>query len=294
MTSARVQAACALALAIGLHLGAFAFRPAPAGAVSSGSGGEALVSLQAADASLAELVADWDRPPQAVPDPAPALAQPGASAPPPRLAAPADTTPALSSLPPLALPRIADTAFVADVTLPEPLPEVAELTQPEPEPGPKPRPKARPDPAPEKPEVTTQQPKKPRASTPSSGQAAQKSAGAGGGAQAGQSGQAQAATLSAARVKDLKNTWGASIRSRVERRKRYPAAARGASGTVTVRLTVTRAGALTGAAVASSSGSPALDEAALSAVRSAGPFPAAPNGLTEASHSFTLPMKFAR
>ena len=93
--------------------------------------------------------------------------------------------------------------------------------------------------------------KKPRSSQPSAGQAAQRAAGTGGGAQAGESGRAQAATLSGARLNDLKSSWGASVRARVERRKRYPSAAGGASGTVTVRLTVTRSGALTavGAAV---------------------------------------------
>ncbi|MDR7123954.1 TonB family protein [Pseudotabrizicola sp. 4114] len=298
MTSAPVQAVCALTLAIGLHIAAFVSQPAPAGAVSSGAGGEDLVSLQAADASLADLVADWDRPPQPVTEPAPELAMPEAPEPPPQMAALAE--PALPPAPPpmLALPQMADTPLVADVTLPEPPPDIAPEPEPEPEPVPKVRPKA-------KPQVVTKPPeprqvakpaeqKKPPASQPSAGQVAQKAAGTGGGAQAGQGGEAQAATLSAARINDLQSSWGASVRARVERRKRYPSAARGASGTVTVRLTVSRAGALTGVGIAKSSGNAALDEAAISAVRQAGKFAAAPKGLTDASYSFTLPMKFAR
>lgn len=105
---------------------------------------------------------------------------------------------------------------------------------------------------------------------------------------------APAGTLSPAKLNDLKSSWGASIRSRIERRKAYPAAARGASGTVTVRLTVTRSGQLGGVSVVSSSGHPALDQAALNAVQSAATFPAAPKGLADASYTFTLPMKFAR
>jgi protein TonB len=58
-------------------------------------------------------------------------------------------------------------------------------------------------------------------------------------------------------------------------------AADGASGTVTVRLTVTRSGALADLSIAASSGNAALDEAALKAVRAAGRFPAAPEGLSQ-------------
>ena len=71
-------------------------------------------------------------------------------------------------------------------------------------------------------------------------------------------------------------------------------AAEGASGTVTVRLTVTRAGALASLSIAASSGNAVLDEAAIKAVRNAGRFPAAPKGLPQDSYSFTLPMRFER
>jgi protein TonB len=111
---------------------------------------------------------------------------------------------------------------------------------------------------------------------------------------AGDAGQAQAPSLSQGKLDDLTATWGASIRARIEKRKRYPSAADGASGTVTVRLTIARSGALTGLSIVGSSGNPALDEAAKKAVRSAGRFPAAPKGLPQDSYNFTLPMRFSR
>ena len=57
--SGHLQAGLAVAVAVALHIGLFALQPEPAGAVSSGAGGADLVSLQAADAVLADLVADY-------------------------------------------------------------------------------------------------------------------------------------------------------------------------------------------------------------------------------------------
>lgn len=93
-------------------------------------------------------------------------------------------------------------------------------------------------------------------------------------------------------VKSLISRWGATIRKKVERRKTYPSAASGAEGKVTLRLTVTRGGALAGVSVARSSGNAALDKAAVQAVSRAGSFAAAPDGLTDASYSFTLQISF--
>lgn len=295
--SARLQAGAALVLALGLHLGAFALQPDPAGAVAAGAGGSDLVSLQAADASLSDLIAEWDRPPQPEVAPLADLAPPTAPEMPPALMAAQPEPPQPSAPQPLALPPGTDTAPLADTTLPPPPPPEPE---PEPEPQPDP-PKIRPEPRP----ATLAQPKPAPAAKPApkatpaakanaAPQAQQRAAGAGNGAQAGNAGTAQAATLSQVQANDLKSSWGASIRSRVERRKSYPATAGRASGTVTVRLTVTRAGALAGVSVAQSSGHPALDQAALRAVQSARSFPAAPAGLQDASYSFTLPIAFAR
>lgn len=277
MTSARLQAAVALILALGLHLGAFALRPGPAGASGSGAGGTDMVSLQAAGPSVLELVAAWDAPPdvsslQDMAAPPPPEAAPPAPAP----AATNDTAPALPALAaePLATP-------LADA-----LPQADTAPVPPPPPAVKPRPRPAP-PAP----VAESRPEQP---PPSESSAAQVATGAGGGAVAGDSGQAQAPSLSQARINDLTANWGATIRARIEKRKRYPLAADGASGTVTVRLTITRSGALVDLSVVASSGNAALDAAAIKAVRAAGRFPAAPEGLSQDSTSFTLPMRFAR
>lgn len=282
MIGGRSQAGVAIVLALALHVAGFVLRPEEAGAVSAGAGGEDLVSLQAADASIEALVEDWDKPPEVVEDTPPEPEVPQAFEPPPSLDTPPEIAPPVQMTEALELPQLSES--LPSVSPPPPPPPKPE---PEPEkveekPKPKPKPKAEPKPAAKK--------KQPAAAA----RPAQQAAGSGGGAQAGADGSAQSATLSKARVNDLKAGWGAAIRSRIERRKTYPGAARGASGTVTVRLTVSRAGALSGVSVARSSGNAALDEAAIKAVRAAGKFPSAPKGLNEASYSFTLPMRFAR
>lgn len=308
---ARAQAGLAVVLALGLHVAAFSWRPDPAGAVAAGAGGADLASLQAADATLADLVAAWDRPP------IPEIAALADLAPPPMGDAPPVLAPAAEAAPvripspeAMPLPQMAEAPPTADVSLPPPalpdpeleppalaLPEPEAKPEPQAQPAPTQRPKARPATAPKTdpaPKAKAQAKPKPAAKSPSAAQPAARASGSGGGAQAGAGGTAQAATLSKSRQNDLKASWGASIRSRVERRKSYPSAAGGASGTVTVRLSVSRAGQLGGVSVAKSSGNAALDQAALRAVQAAGRFPAAPAGLKDASYTFTLPMKFAR
>ena len=283
--SAPLHAGLALALALGLHIGAFALRLDPAGAVAAGSGGDDLVSLQAADASLADLIDAWDRPPAPEVSALADLTPPDAPEPPLMAAAP-DIAPTLPRPEALPLPSGPEPAPTADLSLPpEPEPDPLPQTRPKPRPVEQAKVAAKPN-AVEKP--------KPAAKSASTAQPAQRAAGTSGGAQAGDAGTAQAATLSKAKLNDLKSGWGATIRSRIERRKSYPSAARGASGSVTVRLTVSRLGQLASVSVAQSSGHPSLDQAAVRAVTAAGKFPAAPKGLTEASYSFTLPITFAR
>lgn len=269
MMDARLQGGIAVALAVGLHLAAFSLGPQEAGAVSAGAGGENLASLQAADAAIAELVEDWDQPPEVDAAAVAELPAPEAFEARPDLEMPPDITP--PSVPTIEVPALVDR-----------LPAIAP-PPPRPEPAAKPEPKARPAPKP----ATAKK-------KPSNGQAAQKAAGSGGGAQAGDGGAAQSATLSKARINDLRAGWGAAIRGRIERRKSYPSAARGASGTVTVQLAISRSGKLAGVSVVQSSGNAALDGAAIKAVTAAGRFPAAPKGLSDASYSFTLPMQFSR
>lgn len=276
MTSAQIQAAAALSLALLLHLGAFALRPAPAGASASGAGGSDLISLQPADASIADLVAAWQEPPQTssiAPDQKPAIIDSALPMPPATEAVP--EFPALPSTPTAPLAERPPAAVDAPPAPPKP---------PEPTVKPQPRPK----PAPEKPRDTAP------AQAESAPLPAQRAAGTGNGTATGQNSTSDASTLSQAQVNDALAGWGASIRARIEKRKRYPAAADGAEGSVTLRITISRTGQLQGASIAASSGNAALDAAALKAVQAAGRFAKAPSGLTEASYSFTLPMRFSR
>jgi periplasmic protein TonB len=125
------QAGLALGLAVALHLGAFALRPGPAGAVASGEGGDALVSVQAADAGLVTLVAAWDAPPPAVapvsaPIEAPALPQADA------LPMPApEAPPVMAALAPPAMPVVVDALPDGTAALPPPV-VVAEPPKPAP------------------------------------------------------------------------------------------------------------------------------------------------------------------
>lgn len=87
----------------------------------------------------------------------------------------------------------------------------------------------------------------------------------------------------------LKAHWGALIRARIEARAR---GAEAGTGTVGLRLRITRAGGLAATSVARASGNPVLDRLALRAVKTAGHFPAAPAGLSGASFDFTLSIRF--
>jgi protein TonB len=129
----------------------------------------------------------------------------------------------------------------------------------------------------------------PRAAAPSTPQPARIAQGAGGGATQGAA-QASAATasISNAQRQSLMSGWGAQIMARIERARPR---VRG-SGQVTLTLQIARGGQLAALSVSQSSGDAALDEAAISAVRRAGRFPAAPDGLTDASYGFSLPIRF--
>ena len=248
------------ALALALHAATFGLTPSVemAGAQASGDSGEDLLTLQAAPETFAEMVKRFDAPP-----PLPKTE--------------------IKFEPP-------ETRFAVTETVSPPPPESETV-----EPKPKPKPNL-PEP---KPEPKKPQPKKPeRAGKPakqkSPGATGQRAAGAGGGTRAGDGGQAAAATQSKAQTQSALTSWGATIRARVERRKSYPASAGRARGTVVVALTVSRGGQLMTVGVAKSSGVVALDQAAVVAVKRAGSFPAAPQGLANSSYSFNLPVNFSR
>lgn len=206
---------------------------------------------------------------------APSLVEAPAGDLPPERAAP--PTPALPQ--PVALAQLPLDSLAPPPPLPEP--PVEPQLKPDPKPEPKPEPRVEP-----KAELVKQT-KANTAKPPAPSQASTKSL-----AKSNAQGEATEAAT-AGRVKDLRATWGAAIRKKIERRKSYPRDAGKAAGTATVRLNVTRGGGLAAVSLARSSGNAALDEAALAVVRLAGGFPAAPAELTDPSYVFTLPINFA-
>ncbi|MEB8386117.1 TonB family protein [Rhodobacteraceae bacterium KMM 6894] len=285
-----------LILAVGLHLAIAGLGAKSEGAQSAGQGGAAVMSLQAASAQVSAMVERWDTPPKAEDAAPPAM--PDAALSPdtaPPLRAMNDPTPiALQSAPGLPVPHSDAVPRQTDTTpAPVPVPPVspAELARMA-----EVRPQIRPEdlmraPAPAKP-AAQKKAKKP-AQQKSASSAAQQASGAGGGTNAGTARNTGAATASPGQIQSLFAQWGAQVRQKIERAKRYPASGRGASGTVQVRITVGRNGSLRGVSVTRSSGNTALDKAAVQAVKSARRFPSAPRQLSEPSYTFTLAMKFS-
>jgi len=310
------EMALVLPVATGLHVAAFGIAGGDFGRAggAGGDGGADLVTLAAAPPALAALAEAWTAAPEAqteTPDLSPVApvkratlpapdTRPRSSVTPIALAPPAADTDAQPSPVPFRAPALpdrlaalAETAPAASAErgpFPEPPERIASLTAPvatdldaPPQPDrpedmarrveESPRPLARPA-APAEPPRAAQ-----RASGPASGSAA----GAGG---------HQAPTLSAERAGALRAEWGGHILARVNRVHSYPHGTR-ASGRAMVELVVARDGRLLSARLMQSAGDAVLDRAALAAVHRAGRFPAAPKGLTRASYSFTLPLRFA-
>jgi protein TonB len=253
------------AIAIAAHMAFFALRP-EGGADAGGAGGETLLSIQAATPSVIKMVETWERPVdvQNAIDP-PATPRDQATAPP-------------APLSPIA-PAPRAELRVADLSAPHSDPVQVDTTPAKPTP-PKPAPKSTPKPK-AKPKPT------------SDGRTGQKAAGSGGSAQAGNSKTAAVATVSKGKQAKLKQIWGAKIRSKIARAKRYPHNSR-ATGTSVVRLTVRRDGALLGVSLVRSSGDATLDQAAIASVKRAKRFAKAPKELPGSSFHFVLPIEKRR
>lgn len=170
------------------------------------------------------------------------------------------------------LPAMPD-VFSADLSVPPPEPEVVPDAEPEPTPQPKPKAAKREVKPAAAPAPTVAAPKAAPSQKPSV--AAKKA-------------------VTAGQTQKLADRWGAAIRTKIQRRNRYPDGADGATGTVLLRLQVGRDGVLASVGIAQSSGHPVLDDAAVQAVRRVGRFAAAPGELTDTSYVFTLPLTFAR
>jgi periplasmic protein TonB len=87
--------------------------------------------------------------------------------------------------------------------------------------------------------------------------------------------------------------YNALVFGHMQRFKRYPASAHGASGIVMVRFELNRAGGVIGSAVTKSSGNAALDQEALDLLRRASPFPPFPASKPGDRDSYIAPVNFA-
>ena len=164
------------------------------------------------------------------------------------------------------LPRVETPAVV---TLPDPKP-VERAVEPKPvqeKPQERVRRERRPAAAPTSPAPRSERPPAPVARAPSSG----------------------SSSSSAAAVSP---SWVAQVTAHINRYKRYPSDARGASGAVTVAFTVDRNGRILSRRVSRSSGAPALDAEALAALARAQPLPPFPASMTGASVSVAAPFQF--
>lgn len=254
-----------------IHLLAFVSFDTAAGVTGAGDFGDYSVSLQASTASLAQMVDSWDTAPDVITQSI-TFTPPSVEAPPQPdqvpakpVSMPAPMAPSMPASP--EQPQIPlMTAVVQQPTEPDIVVEMEAS----------PRPPQRPAPP-----VNTVE------------QAAQVASGTGGGATAGAAAQpTDSVSQSPASVTSAAQQWAAAIKGQIERAKRYPSNAGGASGSAVVVLTVGNDGRLVGVSVSASSGNRALDRAAVDAVRRAGQFPAAPTDLTNARYSFSLTISF--
>jgi protein TonB len=90
------------------------------------------------------------------------------------------------------------------------------------------------------------------------------------------------------------NAYNALVFGHLQRFKRYPAAAHGASGTVVVRFVLNRAGEVMESVVTKSSGNDVLDREAIEILRRASPFPAFPAAKPGTQDTYIAPVNFAR
>ena len=299
-------------LAVGIHIAAAA--TPNTGSESSGGGGEALVSLQGANAQAAMMVQEWDRSPD-VSDMVVRQHAPQVEPPPPDMSStetaaqptpvPAMETPEsfvqdqvnVETVDSLLMPSLQSEETLEMSADPSPSLTMASVIQ-----------------APDMPETTFQPPEthvqgmtvpalRPesiaenhpvadRTQVATQALQSQQAAGEGAAPQAGAANATEA--ISEGQHAELVQVWGGQIRRAIERHKRYPrkAQSRGERGAVTVSVSVDTGGRLVSYNLVGSAGSQLLDNAAIEAVTRAGQFPAAPTGLNGNSFSFRFRIVF--
>jgi periplasmic protein TonB len=90
------------------------------------------------------------------------------------------------------------------------------------------------------------------------------------------------------------NAYNALVFGHLQKFKRYPLAAHGASGTVLVRFALNREGEVVSSEVTKSSGNGVLDREALDILHRASPFPPFPAAKPGTEDSYIAPVAFAR
>jgi protein TonB len=259
-------------LAAGAHIGFWAIAPITTGTAINGGAGAAEATISAATGSHQALVVTWVTPPEtgAVRDlVAPISAPSGSSEPVRQIHAPPLSGPAPMRL--AQLPK-AELAPTIDTTTP-----AAPRAQPQP---PRIRPEIRPAP-------------KKAAAPPAQANKARTAKGSGSQKQSGTGGAARTQSETASQANALRAEWGAAIYAKVKRNMRAPQGVK-ASGTARLALRVAANGTLQGLSLTRSSGHPALDKAALQAIKRAGRFAEAPAGLSGGNHDFSLSLTFSR
>jgi protein TonB len=88
--------------------------------------------------------------------------------------------------------------------------------------------------------------------------------------------------------------WRQALIAQIERHKRFPGNAKGQSGVVKVAFSIDLDGRLTEVQIVASSGSAALDEAAVDLIRQSQPFPTPPSALPKNDLSFVAPIRYLR
>jgi protein TonB len=278
-----INSALFLLIAFGLHVAAFWAKPSDGAAASAGAGGNEVMTLVASPESYGDLRNAWETPPD-VAATGVAIALPEAATvdpTPPTVEAHLNT--------PIALPRMLqnpdelDNAPVVQTAPPPPAPPAKPSSEIKPPPKPASKPKA------EKP-TQPSPPKKQPAQAASAPSKAATAAGTGGKSNAGNRQTSSNSNLSKSEKQTLVSAWGASIRAKIDRAKRRPRG--GQTGAVTVVVSVAHNGALVNVGVSRSSGHPALDAAAVAAVKRARRFSKAPKQLAKTNYTFRLKIQF--
>jgi periplasmic protein TonB len=252
--------------AVGLHLAVLGAFDLPGGGEPAQAGAPAAVAMQAPDAALRALVAEWERPPEttvapeaAVPLPTAAPDLPATTAAPEMPAAPAAPMAILPEAPPQAAHSEVARPAARPLARPADLAAVRPVTVPAAEPA-----------------------TRPAATAPSAA------------GSAGVAARPAASGVPAAEAAALTRELAAAVRAAIARAQSYPAQARsrGIAGTAVIQVTIGRDGGLRQVELVRSSGSGLLDAAAVAAARAVGRYPAAPANLPGASFTFEAGLVF--